>query len=145
MTCAAATSSCSSSPPIGHVCLKDGVTSGCALCLSNTEEACRVLVKVADMGICANPATQKTINKQGIRRFIPECLNFVATLTNKVCTHDHSMISHCACIYVHGISCVEHTSINSSTSYMYSSTAVYSCPKLLIYIYIIYLFLFSIW
>lgn len=43
-----------------------------------------MLVKVADMGICANPATQKTKNKQGIRKFIPECLNFDATLTNKV-------------------------------------------------------------
>jgi hypothetical protein len=42
-----------------------------------------VLVKVADMGICANPATQKTKNKQGIRRFVPECLNYNATLTNK--------------------------------------------------------------
>ena len=43
-----------------------------------------MLVKVADMGICANPTTQKTKNKQGIRRYIPECLTFDATLTNKV-------------------------------------------------------------
>ena len=41
-------------------------------------------MKVADMGICANPATQKTKNKQGIRQFVPECLNYNATLTNKV-------------------------------------------------------------
>ena len=71
-------------PPVGHKCLKGVVNSGCAPCLSNSED-CSVVVKVADMGICANPATQKTKNMQGIRQFIPECLNFDAGLTEKVC------------------------------------------------------------
>ena len=71
-------------PPANHHCLTAGATSSCAECLSPGPEGGGVLVKVADMGICANPATQKTKNKQGIRQFVPECLNYNATLTNKV-------------------------------------------------------------
>ena len=57
-------------------------------------------MKVADMGICANPATQKTKNKQGIRQFVPECLNYNASLTNKVmvCVSCAVFPSTC-CIY----------------------------------------------
>ena len=78
-------------PPADHVCLKEGDATGCAAWLSSSA-TCGVLVKVADMGICANPATQKTKNKQGIRRFVPECLNFDATLTNKVRHHTFKAI-----------------------------------------------------
>ena len=84
--------------PIGHDCLKGTVNSGCALCFPDGGD-CSVLVKVADMGICVNPATQKTKNMQGIRHLIPECLNFNAALTEKVqkiqknCLQNHSKLS----------------------------------------------------
>ena len=71
-------------PPINHNCLITGATSGCVESLPVGAKGSGVLVKVADMGICANPATQRTVNKQGIRRFVPECLNYNATLTKQV-------------------------------------------------------------
>lgn len=82
-------------PPTNHLCLTEGATSGCGVALPRGSDM-GVLVKVADMGICANQATQKTKNKQGIRQFVPECLTYNATLTSKVRLRRSS--SH---IYVH--------------------------------------------
>ena len=46
-----------------------------------------VLVKLADMGICANPAARRTKNFAGIRQLVPECLTFDANITEKVYTN----------------------------------------------------------
>ena len=105
-------------PPADHLCLGSGVTSGCGPCLSSSGETCGVLVKVADMGICANPTTQKTKNKQGIRRYIPECLNFDATLTNKV----RSTTNPCSVYTCTVCMCVTLSSVQVEPYSMYTHT-----------------------
>ena len=71
-------------PQANHLCLSDkSTTSVCEECQPSSG-SCGVLVKVADMGISANLAIQKGKSKQGIRRFIPECLSFNANLTTEV-------------------------------------------------------------
>ena len=45
-----------------------------------------VMVKLADMGICTNPAARRTRNFAGIRQLVPECLIFDANITEKVHT-----------------------------------------------------------
>ncbi len=43
-----------------------------------------MLVKLADMGICANPAARRNKNFTMIRQYVPEVLNFDSSFTEKV-------------------------------------------------------------
>ena len=70
-------------PDIGHSCCDGGECLGCSPCLA-LPARCGVLVKLADMGICANPAARRNKNFAGIRQFVPEVLNFDSSFTEKV-------------------------------------------------------------
>lgn len=62
-------------PKPGHKCFSP----------EGKQEDCRVLVKITDMGISANPLATKTKPEGGLRILVPECIvadNF--TLTEKV-------------------------------------------------------------
>ena len=70
-------------PEVGHRCHTVG-PHGCDPCLSR-EAACGVLVKLADLGISANPMAHRTRNLAGICQLVPECLLFDSGLQEKVC------------------------------------------------------------
>ncbi len=62
-------------PDIGHPCFIAGEPGDC-----------RVLVKVTDMGICANPLATKNKAIGGLRLLVPECMIADSyRLTEKVC------------------------------------------------------------
>ena len=69
-------------PTVGHNCHADS-PHGCVPCLSDSSQ-CGVLVKLADMGISANPTAHRTRNRAGIHQFVPECLLFDSGLQEKV-------------------------------------------------------------
>lgn len=62
-------------PTISHNCYENG-----------KQEDCRVLVKITDMGISANPLAIKAMSTGGLRILAPECIAADATfrLTEKV-------------------------------------------------------------
>ena len=64
-------------PEVGHNCYEGEKHQGFG-----------VLVKLTDMGICANPLAYKSKNLGGLRQFVPECVssNTSIGLTEKVCT-----------------------------------------------------------
>lgn len=71
-------------PKTGHKCFTaDG-----------KQEDCRVLVKITDMGISANPLAANSRAEGGLRILVPECIvadNF--TLTEKVNTSINKIIN----------------------------------------------------
>ena len=72
-------------PPLGHTCTHYPEDRGrCSVALPDVDE-CGVLVKLGDMGVCANPGSQRTNNLVGLKRYAPECIMFEAHLTEKVC------------------------------------------------------------
>ena len=78
-------------PEVGHCCSDGGEAPlSCIHCLSNPS-GCGVLIKLADLGICANPSARrnKTAIAIGLRQFVPEVLNFDSSFTEKVCTCTH--------------------------------------------------------
>ena len=63
-------------PPIGHCCFHEGRQRDCA-----------VLVKIADLGISANPLGRTAESFAGLKLFVPECIAGDGNmLTEKVCT-----------------------------------------------------------
>ena len=51
-------------------------------------EACGVLVKLGDMGVCVNPTGHNAEDNLGVKRFAPECNNTrEKKLTEKVCAY----------------------------------------------------------
>jgi len=75
-------------PKLDHACY-DGRREEAQACTSCflSEQNCGVLLKLTDMGICANPAAYRAKDNTGIRQFVPECItsDTVASLTEKVC------------------------------------------------------------
>lgn len=51
-------------PGVGHECFVGG-----------QQQDCRVLVKITDMGICANPLATKARPEGGLRILVPECIS----------------------------------------------------------------------
>ena len=75
-------------PEPDHICYNGGedVAQTCTLCFPSEQASCGVLLKLTDMGICANPAAHRAKDNTGIRQFVPECLtsDTLANLTEKV-------------------------------------------------------------
>ncbi len=72
-------------PEPDHYCSDGGEAPlTCSHCLCDPN-GCGVLVKLADLGICANPAARRNKGFSAIRQFVPEVLNFDASFTEKVC------------------------------------------------------------
>ena len=62
-------------PPVGHTCFNHG-----------KQDDCSVLVKITDMGICANPLATKAKASGGLRILVPESVaeDSYCRLTEKV-------------------------------------------------------------
>ena len=74
-------------PELDHACYdgKGEDAQTCTLCFPS-EQNSGVLLKLTDMGICANPAGYRAKDNTGIRQFVPECItsDTLASLTEKV-------------------------------------------------------------
>lgn len=69
-------------PKEGHRCHINNPHE-CVPCLFDPA-TCGVLVKLADLGISANPMAHRTRNLAGICQLVPECLLFDTGLQEKV-------------------------------------------------------------
>lgn len=69
-------------PRVGHECFVRG-----------QQQDCRVLVKITDMGICANPLATKARADGGLRILVPECISPDAfKLTEKVSSQESCIL-----------------------------------------------------